>query len=273
MRVTLLLGLPLLLGLGVDAAAQVGRLNGTVAYASSPRPTVARGVTVVAVDGNRQAWQTRTDNNGNFVLALRAGSYRVFAQGLAGYTTYGEVRGYVKANADSTITPNPLFLVRPSFKSSDNLTPRPALSQTATWRGHTWTAQPNNFTLVTAAQDGGNGRLSGKVVYRDSNEPARGVTVVAVDGNRQSRQTRTDGNGNFVLALRAGSYRVFAQGLAGYTMQGNVRGHVRADADSTITPNPLYLVAERRPTPTPRPRPTPRQPPSNDRPQVRPLSF
>lgn len=266
MRVALLLGLPLLFSLGVDAAAQVGRLGGTVAYATSPRPTVARGVTVVAVDGNRQAWQARTDNNGNFVLALRAGNYRVFAQGMAGYTTYGEVRGYVKANTDSFITPNPLFLVRSSSRSSDNLTLSSALSQTASWRGRTSTAQPNNVTFVTAAQGGGNGRLSGQVLYRDSNGPARGVVVVAVDGNRQSWQTRTDGNGNFVLPLREGSYRIFARGAAGYTMYGNVRGYVRADTDSTITPNPLYLVAERRPTPTPTPRPrptpTPRQPPS-----------
>ena len=111
MRVILLLGLPLLFSLGVDVSAQVGRLAGTVAYSTSPRPTVARGVTVVAVDGNRQSWQTRTDNNGNFILALRVGTYRVFAQGTLGYTTYGVVEGYVRANADNTITPNPLFLV------------------------------------------------------------------------------------------------------------------------------------------------------------------
>jgi hypothetical protein len=263
MRVTLLLGLPLLFSLGVDAAAQVGRLGGTVAYATSPRPTVARGVTVVALDANRQAWQTRTDNNGNFLMALRAGTYRVFAQGIAGYTTYGVVQGYVRPNADSVITPNPLFLVQSKARSFDNLTPGPALSLTATWRGHTSTAQPNNLTLMLTAQSSGNGRLFGQVVYQDSNGPARGVTVVAVDANRQAWQTRTDGNGNFVLALREGTYRVVARSIAGYTMSGNVRGFVRANDDSVINPNPLLLVPERRPTPTPtpRPRPTPRQPP------------
>jgi len=209
LRVTLLLALPLLFGLGVDAAAQVGRLGGTVAYATSPRPTVARGVTVVAVDSSRQAWQTRTDNNGNFTLTLRVGSYRVFAQGIAGYTTYGEVKGYVRANLDSVITPNPLFLVRASSRSSDSLTPSPALSYTAAWRGRTATAPPNHFTFVLAAQgSGSNGRLFGQVLYRDTNGPARGVTVAAVDGNGQSWQTRTDGNGNFMLALRPGNYRV-----------------------------------------------------------------
>jgi hypothetical protein len=261
MRVALLLGLPLLFSLGVDAAAQVGRLGGTVAYASPGRPTVARGVTVVAVDANRQAWQTRTDGNGNFVLALRAGVYRVVAQGMAGYTTYGVVQGYVRANADSLITPNPLFLVRSTSRGYDNLTPGPSLSLTATWRGRTSTAQPNNFTLMLTAQGSGNGRLFGQVVYQ--NGPAGGVTVFAVDVNRQAWQTRTDGNGNFVLALRAGVYRIVAQAPPGYVTSGGARGYVRANDDSVIAPNPLLLMPERRPTPTPtpRPRPTPRQPP------------
>src|ERR1044072_6796742 len=263
MKVALLLGLPLLFSLGVNARAQVGRLAGTVAYATPGRPTVAKGVTVVAVDANRQAWQNRTDGNGNFVMALRAGTYRVVAQGLPGYTTYGVVQGYVRANTDSYITPNPLCLVRASSGNSENLMPGPVLSQTATWRGRTSSAQPSYFILMIAAQSNGNGRLFGQVVYQDSNVPARGVTVIAVDANRQSWQTRTDGNGNFGLALREGNYRIVARG-AGYITNGNVRGYVRANADSYITPNPLFLVAERRPTPTPtpRPRPTPRQPPN-----------
>jgi hypothetical protein len=261
----------LLFSLGVDAAAQVGRLAGTVAYATSPRPTVARGVTVVAVDSNRQSWQTRTDNNGNFILALRVGTYRVFAQGTLGYTTYGVVQGYVRANTDSIITPNPLFLVRSSSRSSDNLTPDPVLIQTATWRGRTPTAQPINFTLLTAAQRGGNGTLSGQVMYQDLNgtRKAGGVTVVAVDGNRQSWQTRTGGNGNFVLPLPEGNYRVFAQGALGYTTSGEVWGKVRANTNSTTTPNPLYLVTERRPTPTPTPTPTPIPTPTSRQPWIR----
>src|SRR5215218_2708353 len=174
MRVTLLLGLPLFFSLGVDAAAQVGRLVGTVAYATSPRPTVARGVTVFAVDGNRQAWQARTDNNGNFGMVLRAGTYRVIAQGAPGYTTYGEVRGYVRANTDSFITPNPLFLVPSTSRRSDNLTLDTALSLTATWRERTTTAQSINFTLMTAAQRG-QGNLLGQVVCQGSNEPAKDV--------------------------------------------------------------------------------------------------
>jgi hypothetical protein len=263
MRVTLLLGLPLLFSLGVDVSAQVGRLAGTVAYSTSPRPTVARGVTVVAVDGNRQSWQTRTDNNGNFILALRAGTYRVFAQGAPGYTTYGVVQGYVRANADSFITPNPLFLVPSSSRRSDNLTPGPVLTQTATLRGRTPTAQPFNFTPVIAAQRGANGTLFGQVMYQDSNgtRKAGGVMVFMMDSNGQTWQTRTGGNGNFRLSLREGSYRVYAQGENGYTTYGEVQGYVRANADNTITPNPLLLVPTRpRPTPTPKPTPMPRQP-------------
>lgn len=233
-RTVLLLGLPLLFSLGGDAAAQVGRLGGTVAYATPVHPTVAVDVRVVAVDDYGQAWETRTDGNGVFVMVLREGRYRVVAQGTPGYVTYGEVWGYVRTKTDSVITPNPLLLV-PLPRSSS-----PALSRTTTLHERTPTVQQDKFALEMAAL-GGYGSLTGNVIYMDTNRPARGVTVVAVDDKQQSWQKTTDDNGKFVLVLPEGKYRVVAQGASGYVTYGNVWGYVRAGAESEITPNPLPL--------------------------------
>jgi hypothetical protein len=247
-RTILLFGLPLLFISGVDAAAQAGRLVGTVAYATPIRPTPARGVRVVAVDDNRQAWETRTDSNGNFGMLLRAGRYRILAEGAQGYITYGEVWGYVRANSNSIIIPNPLFLVPPS-RSSDSMM-SPALSQTATGRESKPTVQQNNFTLEMAAHESGPGTLSGKVMYKDKNRnrEAIGVTVVATDNNRQTWPTTTNNKGDFVLSLWEGTYTIVVQGAPGYFHEQPVWGYVRANTPSVITPNPIYLM----PLPPPR---------------------
>lgn len=254
-RIVLLLVLPLLFSLGSDASAQVGRLFGTVAYATPGQPTPARGVRVVAVNAYGQ-WEARTDSNGNFVMLLPAGSYRIVAQGALGYTTYGTVMGYVRANADNIITPNPLFLV-PS-RSSGYMTGI-ALSQMVNWREHTSTVQQNNLTLEITAQRQGVGRLLGNVTYGDA-KVAKGVRVVAVS-NYGQWETRTGDEGNFVMVLPEGNYNIVAQGLPGYITRGTVTGYVRANTDSSITPNPLFLVPEPKPTPTPKPtpKPTPRR--------------
>lgn len=242
-RTILLLGLLLLLGLGIDAAAQVGRLAGTVAYATPGRPTAAIGVRVVAV-GDYGQWETRTDGNGNFVMALREGRYRVVAQGLPGSTTYGNVWGYVRANMDSIIIPNPLFLV--STRSSSGMPPS-TLSQMTTWLERTPTAQQNKLALEMAAPHLAVGRLFGTVMYKDTSKTAKGATVVAIT-NYGQWETKTDGNGNFGMVLPEGSYRIVAQGSPDSTTLGNVWGYVKANVDSFIIPNPLFLV----PLPPPR---------------------
>jgi hypothetical protein len=173
-RIMLLIVLPcLFFSLGIDAIAQVGRLAGTVAYAApGVRPVVASGVRVVVISDYTQL-ETRTDSNGNFELALRAANYRVVAQGAPGYVTYGPVWGYVRANTNSVITPNPLFLVPQSTRMSDGITNLP-LSYTAIWNKRALMAGQNNLTLETAARNSSNGKLSGNVRYKnkDTDKPA-----------------------------------------------------------------------------------------------------
>jgi hypothetical protein len=228
----------LLFFMAVDAAAQNGRLLGTVAVAYPGRyPVAARGVRVIAAGGYAQA-ETRTDGNGNFALILRPGTYRVLAQA-SGYSLLRESAGYVRAYTDSVISPNPLYLV-PS-RSTD---PMVLSGPTA--------AHQNVLTLDVAAQNNYTGELRGHVRYKDTDTPARGVRVVAM-GSYAQGETRTDNNGNFALLLRAGVYRVVVQGQ-GY-MQGWAQGRVRPNAESEIMPNPIYLVPlPPPPQPTPRPR-------------------
>jgi hypothetical protein len=243
-RTILLLVLPLLFSLGGDASAQVGRLLGTVAYATPLRPTPAAGVRVVAVDDYGQAWETRTDGNGIFVMILREGRYRVVAQGAPGYITYGEVWGYVRTGVDSVITPNPLFLVE--ARSSNNMT-SPALSQMMTGRESTSTAQQKNFMFEMAVHYLGVGKLFGTIIYKDIKKPAGGVIVVAVeDGIGQRHEVQAVGNGYFeFVSLRPGWYEIVTKGVgeyAHYVPEQPVWGYVRANTNSSISPNPLFLV-------------------------------
>lgn len=239
-RTLIPLVLPLLFGLGADAAAQVGRLGGTVAYATPGQPA-ARGVRVVAV-GNGQG-ETRTDGNGNFVLVLRPGSYRVVAQA-PGYSTYGVVSGYVRAYTDSFITPNPLYLVRGS-----NSMAGPMLSHTATQDGRAPTEGQNGFTLDTAGQNRGAKKFRGSVKYKDNGRGVVDARVVAIGiGHNGQGETKTIGNGNFELVLPEGKYSIVVQGVARYSQEHNVRGDVKANGESFIDPNPIYLI----PTPPPR---------------------
>lgn len=257
-RTILLLVLPLLFSLGGDASAQVGRLLGTVAYATPVRPIVAVGVRVVAVDDYGQAWETRTDGNGIFVMILREGRYRVVAQGAPGYITYGEVWGYVRTGVDSVIIPNPLFLVQ--ARSSDSMTSL-ALSQMATWRERAPTVQQHNFALEMAAQ-GGFGTLSGNVIYKDTKKAAVGVEVVIVNDYGQQTEAKTLDGGIFVLGLPKGRYRIVVKSVSNYVQEKDVWGCVEAHTNSIINPNPLVLVPPPtpKPTPTPSPSPTPRCP-------------
>lgn len=207
-RTVLLLGLPLFFSLSSDTAAQVGRLFGTVAYATPVQPTPARGVRVVAVNNYGQ-WETRTDNDGNFMMTLRAGSYRMLAQGAPGYVTYGDVWGHVRANSDSYITPNPLFLVIP--RQSTNMSIGPMSGQTTAGLEHILKVQQSNITLGLATQNRSYGRLHGSIKYKDTNKPARDakdVKVVAVDAQGQWWETKTDNYGNFELDLPAGDYKI-----------------------------------------------------------------
>lgn len=216
-RIRLLLTLPcLLVGLGFDAAAQAGRLAGTVAYsAPGAQAVAARNVTVI-VSGAYARTQTRTDNNGNFVLVLAAGTYRVQAYGAAGYTQYQQVTGYVRAYADSIITPNPLFLVPSRYRSSDSMT-QPVLTHGDDWNAHATVAVQSRLTLEIAAQERGKGRLYGRVkiggknrTCQDNSVPA-GYFLVTLQGPYSSggTQLRTSPNGTFVTEdLPPGTYTI-----------------------------------------------------------------
>jgi len=239
-RTILLLGLALLFSPGVDAAAQVGRLFGTVAYATPIRPTPARGVRVFAVDAYTQT-EARTDSDGNFVMVLRAGNYRVVAMGAPGYITAGEVWGYVRANTDSIITPNPLFLVPAS--STGSMTSH-TLSRMETPCERLRAERQNNFTLEATAQNGGRGKLCGRVVFGDNNKPAGGITVVLLDNKGEQHETpKTNNKGYFETNSWAGTYTVRVVEPSGYVQkQELICGNVRANTDSIITPNPIYLM-------------------------------
>lgn len=242
MRIMLLAGLPcLLFSLGVDAAAQAGRLGGTVAYAApGAYPVAARGVRVIAVGGYAQA-ETRTDNNGNFVLVLRAGEYSVAAQGAHGYVTHRESKGYVRAYTDSVITPNPIYLV-PASRRLAGMT-SPALSQTAVWSDRTKVAHQNGLTLDVAAQKGGTGRLDGRITILNGKvqEPARNFSVHA-HGRYDSSETKTDSEGYFTTrAMRVGEYRIFVV-EKDYQQQIEAVGTVTAGQTNTVSPNPIRMI-------------------------------
>ncbi|HEX3144493.1 MAG TPA: hypothetical protein VHQ64_11025, partial [Pyrinomonadaceae bacterium] len=87
-----------------NATAQAGRLFGTVLYSDS-RAYAARGARVIAV-GAYFRTETRTDGNGNFGLVLPAGTYQIYGQGVYPYTQRVNVYGYVRAGADTVISPN-----------------------------------------------------------------------------------------------------------------------------------------------------------------------
>jgi hypothetical protein len=215
---------------------------GTVAYAApGTRPVAASGVRVIAVGGYSQS-ETRTDNNGSFVLVLRPGSYRVVAQGALGYVQYQNVTGYVSANTNSYINPNPLFLV-PARRSSNSALDIP-YSQVITWSEsaivtHEITAE-NNDTVDM-------GDLSGSVMYKQGNQPAipaRQVLVTA-KGPHRTRPVWTDENGDFLIkSLPAGEYSISVQVLnhPRYQPETVVKGYVKSGSKSMVSPNPILLV-------------------------------
>lgn len=254
MKILLLVALPcLIFSLRVDAVGQVGRLVGTVAYtAPGSQPVAARGVRVIAAGSYSQS-ETRTDNNGTFVMILRPGGYRIVAQGAYGFVQYQEVGGYVTANADSYINPNPLFLVPQSGRNSDS--PRsPPLIQTAAMSVPAKGAHQNGLTFEIASENsdtGDTGDLLGTVKYKQGYMPANNIEVWAI-GNRERRPVKTDPNGNFaVRAISPGKYTIcvvdpnFKQEVAvvGYVVKGK--------NNSFISPNPILLLPDKSAKPCP----------------------
>ena len=230
----------LLFGLGVEAAAQGGRLRGRVVFYNG---AAAAGVRVIA-KGYYEQTETRTDDYGNFVLVLRPGGYNIFVGAPARFRQATQVVGYVRGNADSYTEPNPIVLV--SVSSNSNGPTSLALSQTA-WGERSTAAQHNSFTQVVAVT----GRLRGKVVLRKTKiEPAKNVSVTA-SGAYEQGQTRTDKHGDFVLELRAGRYMISIQ--ADGFQPATAVGEVTAGKDNSAAPNPIVLtpVAPEPPRPEP----------------------
>jgi len=215
-RISLLATLPcLFLCLAFDAVAQPGRLGGTVAYSAGAQAVVARNVRVIA-SGAYGGAETRTDNNGNFVLVLAAGTYQVMAFGAAGYTQYQQVMGYVRAYSDSIITPNPIFLVPARYRSSDSMN-QSVLIHTDAWNGDAKLAPESVVTLKIAAEKSGTGWLSGTVKIGNKNKGCDAKSVAA--GNFEVKlkglygvggtQLRTKSDGKFVTEpLPAGPYKI-----------------------------------------------------------------
>lgn len=243
MRIMLLVALPcLLFSLSADAVAQVGRLAGTVAYyAPGARPVAARGVRVIAV-GSYARSETRTDNNGSFVLVLRAGGYNVVAQGAYGFVQVQEVRGYVAPNTDSYISPNPLYLVQ-GGRSSGSMTTLP-LSRTATRNERETGEHQNGLTLEAAAEnsDGAEtGDLVGSVIYKQTNTPAYNVEVEAV-GPHGRRPARTGRNGVFVMkSIKVGRYEIYVRPPAGFKQEVVVIAYVVKGRNESVSPT-LMLI-------------------------------
>lgn len=243
MRILLILGLPCLtFSLGIDAAAQVGRLAGTVAYAAPGYSSVvAKGVKVIVV-GNYTQVETRTDNNGNFVLVLRAGDYSVYAQGAPGYIQYQEVRGYVRPNINSIINPNPLFLVPQSRRSSGSLTSL-ALSQAKDWSESAIAAYPKGL-IFKIAGNSTTGNLIGSVKYKQKIDiPVPGVLVTA-EGGRRKASVRTNLNGEFVMkSLPIGQYDISVEAPPRFKQEMKVVGEVvKGRNDNFVSPNPILLI-------------------------------
>jgi hypothetical protein len=248
-RIRVLLTLPcLLIGLGSDVVAQAGRLGGTVAYsAPGARSVVARNVRVRA-SGAYGGAETRTDNNGNFVLVLAAGSYRVTAYGASGYTQYQQVTGYVRAYTDSIITPNPLFLVRASYRSSDSLT-HPVLTHRDAWNGHAIVAFQSSLTFEIAAEESGMGWLFGTVKIGDKKKGCQGNSrsaqnfKVTLQGGYDDDELKTNSKGQFVTkALPRGTYTitVTSKGFRDQPAQGTVT----PSKANPVSPDPICMIPQ-----------------------------
>lgn len=239
-KILMLAALPcLLFGLGINAVAQAGRLAGTVAYvAPGARAVAAQGARVVAVGAYSQS-ETRTDNNGNFVMVLRPGGYRILAQGAYGYVQYQEVSGNVRAGADSYITPNPIFLVPQRGRSSDGAPGNP-YGQVVT------RTEPSAVTYEVATENACGddpGDLYGSVRIKEGNQPAKDATVRAV-GPSRSQPVPTGPNGEFCIkSLPPGEYTIIV-GVrdSRYRPETIVKGYVKARGVSEVSPNPILLV-------------------------------
>lgn len=248
----LLLGLPLLLiGVEVDAAAQVGRLMGNVAYYGRDRRVfAARGARVVAVGSYVQS-ETRADAYGNFALMLRPGAYRVYAQGASGYAL-GQATGYVRANTNSYISPNPVLLMQQSAGNWDGMTsPGPV---PASFSVEGVTAPPaDSPNLAGTSLQGRPGTLSGRVMIRDDKGrvgPAKNRSV-RIQGDYGKAEAQTGSQGDFISPLlRPGQYEIIivAEGLQ--QEPDRVIGLVRPGRNSPVLPNTIWLIAPRKNPPS-----------------------
>ena len=242
-RIILLFGLPcLLFGLAADAAAQAGRLGGNVVYFYGPgtKPEPARNARVFAL-GSYAQYETRTNNDGIFVMVLPAGDYRIAAVGASGFEQAQEVKGYVRVNTDSVITPNPLFLVRSNRRSS-SVTTTPTSSREVSWGEILAVTYLKSFLLETTLQNGSTGRLQGKVMRRDTGGPAKHLRVfIYPQGPLRQSQCRTDANGTFVSEpLPEGEYKIVVA-ANDKLKNGEASGRVIAGKTSNVAPDPIWL--------------------------------
>jgi hypothetical protein len=101
-------------GLTFEIAAHkdgAGRLLGTVVYEDKNSELEPAAGARVVVAGKYGRWETRTGNDGTFVLVLPAGDYSVYAQGDPRFVQVQPVVGYVRPYTDSLIVPDILYLV------------------------------------------------------------------------------------------------------------------------------------------------------------------
>jgi hypothetical protein len=204
----------LLLSLRVEAVGQIGRLGGSVRYLeANGQQYAASGARVIFSDGYGTA-EARTDNNGVFLVVLPAGVYKVYAQGLAYHSQRLEVTGYVRANADNIVIPNPIYLVSNAIPGADL-----PLSRTAAG-----TEPPTSFVFSKSGVESlsgnrrcperdthdGSGFVCGRVVLKDPGtgriEPKAEVGVMAANGGGVGTYKKTDNLGNFELQLPPGQW-------------------------------------------------------------------
>lgn len=232
-KILLLLGLPcLLLSLNAEAQAQSGRLAGTVVYYHRGQVVPAAGARVLA-RGAYEAYETRTNGYGNFVMVLRAGAYDIRAYGAYGYSQRQQVVGYVGAGTDSVIAPNPLVLARDGAESMTSL----RLSPTGTsGEADGMAAPPINSPAVASA----NGRLRGTVMFMCDGvlKPRLGIRLIF--SGPDPTEARTNENGTFNLELQEGVWKVSAK-VPNYAQDREAVGIVTPGRDSVINPNTIIM--------------------------------